>query len=85
MATGAPQVLPSTSPERISGSSLSCRGVDQAFRPGARRVMKALSRSMSGANPAGRPSTTQPMDGAWDWPNTVTFSLLPSVFTEHSS
>ena len=35
---------------------------------------------MSGINPAGRPSTTQPMAGAWDWPNTVTRSLCPRVF-----
>ena len=65
--------------------SLSFRLVDQAFCPGARRAMKAASFSMSGANPAGMPSTTQPMAGAWDCPKTVTRSLFPSVFMDDAS
>jgi hypothetical protein len=85
IATGAPQVLPSTRPERISGASLSFRGVDQAFCPGALRAMKAATRSISGAKPAGRPSMTHPMAGAWDCPKTVTFNLFPSVFMEEPS
>ena len=76
---------PPTSPERISGWSASFRRVDQAFCPGARRAIKAATRSMSGAKPAGRPSITQPMAGAWDWPKTVTRSLFPSVFTNLAS
>ena len=47
--------------------------------------MKAAVRSMSGAKPAGRPSTTQPIASAWDCPNTVTFSLFPKVFMSDSS
>ena len=67
-ASGAPQVSPrSFRPERISGRSLSLRAV-ASFPPGARRAMNARTASQSGAKPAGRPSITAPMDGAWDWP-----------------
>ena len=47
--------------------------------------MMADTRSISGAKPDGRPSMTQPMAGAWDWPKIVTRSLFPRVFMENAS
>ena len=70
-ASGAPQVRPhSLRPDTISGASVSTRAVDSA-PPGALRAMKALMKSMSGATPAGRPSITPPIMGAWLWPKIV--------------
>ena len=71
-ARGAPQVTPSARPDKISGASASFRGVDQLPVPGARRVRKACNSSRSILSPAGRPSTTTPMPGAWDWPKMET-------------
>ena len=45
--SGAPQVKPSFIPQRNSGRSSSLRGVDQSFRPGARRLRKLCSSSKS--------------------------------------
>ena len=62
------------------GASASRLPVARSDRPGARRARKRPSASISTAKPAGKPSITQPTDGAWDCPNIVIFSRFPKLF-----
>ena len=77
-ASGAPQVTPSTMPQRISGVSGSFRCV-ASLPPGARRAMKACKASTEIDSPAGRPSIVQPIASACDCPKTVVRRFSPKV------
>lgn len=75
--SGAPQVRPSTMPQRISGLSASLRCVVMRFCSGALLAMKASSSTASTASPAGSPSIVTPMAAAWLWPKTAVRMFLP--------
>ena len=79
--TAPPQVTPFFTPLRKSGASLSRRAVANAPRPGARRVRKALSASISMAKPTGSPSITTPMASPCEAPKIVMRKFFPRLLT----
>ncbi len=79
MVSAPPVANPSLTPESISTSSSSCRGVPM---PGAgrRRSISSLNSLRSRTIPGGTPSRTQPTPSPWLEPNMVILNDVPMVF-----
>jgi hypothetical protein len=80
-AIGVPSVVPSNTPDRISGVFGSRRAVSKT--PEGFAVLNAAVKSseVSGI-PAGHPSTTTPIAAPWLSPNVVTLKIIPNVFPD---
>ena len=77
---GVPSVLPSNTPDQISGMSVSSRWVVSLLWPGRRRARSGNKSSTDSSSPAGQPSMMQRYPGPWLTPAVVTRNSLPNVF-----
>ena len=77
---GAPVVIPSNTPERISTVSASSRADVREDVPGRLRSSSGWISAAVNASRAGHPSMTAPTAGPWLSPKVVTAKFLPKVF-----
>ena len=79
MPIGTPSVWPSSTPDWISATSSSLRGVVILLWPGRRRFSSCwMSSTLSGIL-GGQPSTTTPMPGPWDSPQVLMRKSVPKL------
>ena len=81
-AIGAPVVLPSKMPDKISTTSPSWRCVTWREVPGLRRSKSICKSSAHNAKPGGQPSTMPPMAAPCDSPKDVNVNSVPSVLPD---
>lgn len=76
---GEPRVLPSNTPERISQTSPSFRGVTMSLWPGLRRSSSRWMSSGVISSSGGQPSIFTPTPIPWDSPQVDILKMLPIV------